>query len=96
MWTDLLPEDFHEMVLHATKFILLSTMGYQGVWWRLFHAPNASEWTNCLTLAHLLLTRPVSNGELERVLSTLKVIKIDSLEMMFWTICWFSTVTVLH
>ena len=38
-----LPEEFLEMVLHATQFISLSTMGYRGVWWRLFNAPNASE-----------------------------------------------------
>ena len=68
-----LPEEFQEMVLHATQFISLSTMGYRGVWWRLFHTPNASEWTNCLTLARLLFTLPVSNGKLERIFSTLKV-----------------------
>ena len=72
-----LPEEFQEMVLHATQFISLSTMGYRGVWWRLFNAPNASEWTNCLILARLLFTLPVSNGKLERIFSTLKVIKVD-------------------
>ena len=38
---DRLPEEFRGMVLHATQFFSLSTMGYQAVWWRLFHAPNA-------------------------------------------------------
>lgn len=52
-------------------------MGYRAVWWRLFHAPNAEEWFNCLTLVRLLLTLPVSNGKLERVFSTLKVLKVD-------------------
>ena len=65
-----LPEEFHEMVLHVTQFISLSTMGYKAVWWRLFHAPNAMEWSNILTLARLLLTLPVSNGKLESVLNT--------------------------
>lgn len=30
---DRLPEESHEMVLHATQFISLSTMGYRAVWW---------------------------------------------------------------
>ena len=57
-------------------------MGYQAVWWRLFHAPNATEWYNCLTLARLLLTLPVSNGKLERIFSTLKVIKVDKRSLL--------------
>ena len=36
-----LPDGFQEMVLHAAHFISLSTMGYRGVWWRLFNAVNA-------------------------------------------------------
>ena len=77
-----LPEEFHELLLHATQFISLSTMGYQAVWWRLFHAPNATEWCNCLILARLLLTLPVSNGKLERIFSTLKVIKVDKRSLL--------------
>ena len=77
-----LPEEFHELLVHATQFISLSTMGYQAVWWRLFHAPNATEWYNCLTLARLLLTLPVSNGKLERIFSTLKVIKVDKRSLL--------------
>ena len=38
-------------------------MSYQAVWWRLFHAPDSSSWLNILTLARLLFTLPVSNGE---------------------------------
>ena len=72
-----LPEEFNDMILHATQFYSLSTMGYQAVWWRLFNSPNASEWFSCLTLTRLLLTLPVSNGKLERLFSTLKVIKVD-------------------
>lgn len=77
-----LPGEFHELVLHATQFISLSTMGYQAVWWRLFHAPNASEWSNSLTLVRLLLTLPVSNGKLERVFSTLTMIKVDKRSLL--------------
>ena len=57
--------EFAAMVQYATQFISLSTMEYQSVWWRLFHAPNSSEWPNILCLATLLFSLPVSNGKLE-------------------------------
>ena len=59
------------------QFIPLSSTDYQAVGWRLFHAPNASEWSNILLLAQLTLSLPVSNWKLERIFSTLKVIKVD-------------------
>ena len=57
------------------QFISLSTMEYQSVWWRLFHAPNSSSWSNVLTLASLLFSLPVSNGKLERIFSQVNLIK---------------------
>ena len=74
---DELPKEFREMLIHATQFIWLSSMDYQAIWWRLFHAPNASEWSTILILAQLLFSLPVSNGKLERIFSTLKIIKVD-------------------
>ena len=74
---DELPQEFREVLLYATQFISLSSITYQAVWWRLFHAPNASEWSNVLILAQLIFSLPVSNGKLERIFSTLKVIKVD-------------------
>lgn len=47
------------------------------MWWRLYHSPNASSWKNILDVARLLFTLPFSNGKLERVFSTLKLIKVD-------------------
>ena len=70
------------MVLHATQFIFLSTRGYKAVWWRLFHAPNASEWANILCLVQLLLTLPISNGKLQRIFSTLKVLKSEKRSLL--------------
>ena len=70
-------EEFHEMISYALQFVSISTLDYRSVWWRLYHSPNASSWTNILALVQLLFTLPVSNGKLERVFSTLKVIKVD-------------------
>ena len=57
---DLLPEEFKEILLRATQFISLSTLGYQAVWWRLFHAPNCNDWPNLLLLVHMLFTQMVN------------------------------------
>ena len=57
--------EFEAVVSYATQFISLSTMEYQSVWWRLFHAPNSSQWSNVLMLSSLLFSLPVSNGKLE-------------------------------
>ena len=74
---DKLCEEFYDMLLYATQFLTLSTQEYRAVWWRLFHCPNSSNWSNILTLSRLLFTLPVSNGKLERIFSTLKLIKVD-------------------
>ena len=52
-------------------------MDYRSVWWRLFYAVNSSEWSNALILIQLLFSLPASNGKLERVFSTAKVIKSE-------------------
>ena len=49
------------------------------MWWKFFNSPNASDWSDVLTLARLL---PVSNGKLERVFSTLKNIKLEKRSSM--------------
>ena len=65
------------MIEYAVQFIALSSLDYQSVWWRLFHAPNSAEWSNILVLAELLISLPASNGKLERVFSVLGTIKVD-------------------
>ena len=67
--------EFEEMIVYASQFISLSTMEYQAVWWRLFHAHNSSEWSNALILARLLFSLPSSNGKLERVFSQVNLLK---------------------
>ena len=67
--------ELEAMVTYAVQFISLSTLDYQSVWWRLFHAPNSSEWSNILILATLLFSLPASNGTVERVFSQLNCIK---------------------
>ena len=69
--------EFVEIMQYASQYFSLSTMDYRSVWWRLFHAFNASEWGNALLLVQLLFSLPASNGKLERFFSTVNVIKVD-------------------
>lgn len=41
------------------------------------YAPSSKNWTNILNLIELLFCLPMSNGHVERVFSTLKLIKTD-------------------
>ena len=59
--------EFIALVQYAIQFISISTLDYRAVWWRIFHTPTASEWSNVLILATLLFSLPSSNGKLERV-----------------------------
>ena len=74
--------EFKVMVTYASQFISLSTLDYKSVWWRLFNAPNSSEWSNALILVKLLFSLPVSNGTVERTFSSLHNIKTDKRSSM--------------
>ena len=65
------------MVHHAIQYISLATLDYRSVWWRLFHVPTSSEWSNVLLLVELLFSLPSSNGKVERVFSQLNNIKTN-------------------
>ena len=71
--------EFDVLIQHASQYISLSTMNCHAVWWRLFHAPAASEWSNILSLVELLFSLPASNGKVERVFSQMKRNKRSSL-----------------
>ena len=68
-------DEFHDILFYATQFISMSSTNYQTVWWKVFHCPNAANWSNALKHVQLLFCLPVSNGKLERVFSILKNIK---------------------
>ena len=76
-WADIgeIHSEFEAVLQYATLYVSLSTFDYRAVWWRLFHAPCASEWVNILILAELLLSLPASNGNLQRLFSQLNIIK---------------------
>ena len=70
-------EEFKSLLQYAVQFISLATIEYRAVWWRIFHSPSASEWSNALVLVQLLFSLPASNGKLEHIFSQMNVIKTN-------------------
>lgn len=65
------------MISYAQTYLNLSTEDYKVIFWKLFNSPDASKWSNVLTVVELLFCLPLANGSLERMFSKLKVIKTD-------------------
>lgn len=73
----LVKEEWDDLTDYAKRYLNLAEEEYRVIWWKLFHAPDAKKWTNILSLIELLFCLPVANGRVERVFSSLKLIKSD-------------------
>ena len=47
------------------------------IWWKLFNSVNSKKWANILSLVELLFCLPMANGHVERLFSSLELIKTD-------------------
>ena len=70
-------DEVEEIVLYARKFLSISTENYQKVWYKLHTCPDVSKWLNLLRVCELIFSLPFSNAHVERLFSTLKVIKTN-------------------
>ncbi len=70
-------DEVEEIVPYARKYLSIGREGYQKVWYKLHTAPDASKWPNILRLCELLFSLPFSSGHVERMFSTLKIIKTN-------------------
>ena len=66
-----------EVVLYARNYLNLNTEGYQKVWYKLHTCPDAGKWHNLLRVCELVFSVPFFNAHVERLFSTLKVIKTN-------------------
>ena len=75
--------EFADMIDYAIAYISLSTLDYHSVWWKLFHAPDATTtWSSALILVELLFSLPASNGKVERVFSLVNTIKTNKRSLL--------------
>ena len=73
----LLEQEWEDMVYYAKEYINLVQDPYRVVWWKLSNSPDATKWTNILTLVELTFCIPLSNGHVERCFSQLKLTKTN-------------------
>ena len=72
-----LHDEIEEVVDHARRYLSIDKVCYQKVWYKLHTSPDSSKWPNILLICQLLFSLPFSSGRVERIFSTLKVIKTD-------------------
>ena len=72
-----LEEEWLDMVDYAKTYLNLVQEGSQTIWWKLASYTNYKKWVNILSLVELIFCLPMSNGHLEQVFSTLKLIKSE-------------------
>lgn len=70
-------DEIEEVVDYARKYLNIGTESYQNIWYKLHVAPDVAKWPNVLVLCELLFSLPFSNGTVERIFSSMKVIKTD-------------------
>ena len=70
-------DDIEEVVDHARRYLSIDKVRYQKVLYTLHTSPDSSKWPNILQICQLLFSFPFSSGRVERIFSTVKVIKTD-------------------
>lgn len=72
-----LQDETAEVVEYARNYLSIESEDYHKVWYKLHVCPDASRWKNVLVLCELAFSLPFSNGTVERMFSSLKLIKTD-------------------
>ena len=85
-----LQDEIEDAVEYARQYLSLESTHYRRVWYNLHICPSASSWPNLL-LCELVFSLPFSNGRVEQIFSSLKVIKTTN-----WTSPYVSTLDLLE
>ena len=74
-----LQDQVEEVVDYARTYLYLnlSQAGYRNVWYSLCTCPDSLIWPNVLILCELAFSLPLSNGRVEQIFSSLKILKIS-------------------
>ena len=72
-----LGDEWIDMVDYAKRYLNITQENGVTIWWKLFNSPSSKNWVNILSLIELVYCLPMSNGHVERIFSTLKLIKTE-------------------
>jgi hypothetical protein len=70
-----LREETLAILQYARQHLPIVSKPYRKIWYYLHTCPNAGQWKNALLLCELLFSLPFSNAKVERIFSTLKIVK---------------------
>ena len=70
-----LHDEIEDAVEYARNYLSLESTHYRKVWYNLHICPGASSWPNLLLMCELVFSLPFSNGRVEQIFSSLKIIK---------------------
>ena len=70
-------DEVEDIVEYARTYLRISTDSYRKVWYQLISSPDSAKWANILMVSELLFSLPFSTAKVERLFSTLKVIKTE-------------------
>lgn len=88
-------DEVEEIVEYARQYLSIEAECYNKVWYKLYISPDSQKWKQVLALCELLFSLPFSNGHVERIFSTLKIIKTDRrTNLLTSTLCDLLEVTV--
>ena len=69
--------ELEEVVEYGRKYLSLDKDSYHRIWYKLHTASDSTKWPNVLMLCKLLFSIPISNSHIERIFSSLKVVKTN-------------------
>ena len=70
-----LQDEVEEAVEYARAYLDIDRTEYRKVWYKMFSCPDARKWPNILSLCELSFSLPFSNGTVEQIFSSMKVVK---------------------
>jgi len=70
-------DELEEVVDYSRKYLNISVDSHQSIWYKLHSVRDSSKWPNILLVVELLFSLPFANSKVERMFSTLKIIKTD-------------------
>lgn len=72
-----LQDEIEEMVEYARKYLDICVVEYRKIWYKLFCCPDSHKWPNILVLCELAFCLLFSNGQVEQIFSSMKILKTD-------------------
>ncbi len=70
-------DEITEVVEYERNYLSIEREEYHKVWYKLHVCSDVNRWKNVLVLCELCFSLPFSNGSVERMFSTLKLVKTD-------------------